>query len=102
MTIYVANFDLQIKDDELRDLFTTYGEVQSANVEMDVFTDKSRGFGYVEMPDEEQAKTAIAGLNDSTFKGRVITVQQAEPKEIRRGSYKVGDGGVNPYRFRKN
>lgn len=102
MNIYVAKFDTQMNDNELRDLFTPYGEVKAASIEMDVFTNKSRGFGYVEMPDENQAKAAIEGLDQTTHNGNVITVQQSEPKEVKRGSYKVGNGGVNPYRFKKN
>ncbi|RYZ62158.1 MAG: RNA-binding protein, partial [Chitinophagaceae bacterium] len=60
MNIYVANFDTAWKDEDLRQLFTPYGEVASASVEMDVFTEKSRGFGYVDMPDEAAAQAAIA------------------------------------------
>jgi len=102
MNIYIAKFDLQMKNEELKNLFTPYGEVQSALVEMDAFTNLSRGFGYVEMPDEKQAQAAIAGLHHSVLNGNEILVKVAEPKEIKRGSYKVGDGGVNPYRFKKN
>jgi RNA recognition motif-containing protein len=102
MNIYVAQFDAQMQDDQLKALFTPFGEVQSAKVEIDVFTNQSRGFGYVEMPDEEQAQAAISGLHETVLNGRSITVQPAKPKEIKRGSYKVGDGGVNPYRFKKN
>ncbi|HEX8313398.1 MAG TPA: RNA-binding protein, partial [Flavisolibacter sp.] len=68
----------------------------------DAFTDKSRGFGYVEMQDDQQAKTAIAALDKTEVNGRVITVQEAEPRESKKGSYKVGSGGINPYRFKKN
>ena len=102
MNIYVAKFDLQMQNEELKNLFKPYGEVQSAKIEIDAFTNQSRGFGYVEMADEAQAQAAINSLNDSVLNGKAITVKVAEPVEVRRGSYKVGDGGVNPYRFKKN
>jgi RNA recognition motif-containing protein len=102
MNIYIARFDTEWKNKDLEDLFAPFGEVTSAVVEMDSFTDKSRGFGYVEMPDEEQARSAIAALNQTTVGSYQITVQEAEPKEIKRGSYKVGGGSINPYRFKKN
>jgi RNA recognition motif-containing protein len=102
MNIYVANFDTAWKDEDLRQLFTPYGEVASASVEMDVFTEKSRGFGYVEMPDDTEAQAAIDGLNHKDVNGNQLDVKLAEPKVISKGSYKVGNGGVNPYRFKKN
>ena len=102
MNIYVANFDTNWKDEDLRQLFTPYGEVASASVEMDLFTDKSRGFGYVEMPDEASAQKAIDALHQKDVNGNQLNVKQAEAKVVNKGSYKVGTGGVNPYRFRKN
>jgi len=102
MNIYVARFDIEWKDKDLETLFTPFGEVKSAAIEMDAFTDKSRGFGYVEMPNDEQARTAIAALDQTTISSYQITVQEAEPKEQKQGSYKVGGGSINPYRFKKN
>lgn len=102
MNIYVAQFDLQWKDEDLKSLFVTHGNVQSAKVEMDAFTEKSRGFGYVEMPDDGQAQSAITALNKTEVNGKQLTVQQAEPREVKRGSYKVGNSVINPYRFKKN
>ena len=102
MNIYVANFSTQLNNDDLKNLFTPYGEVASAEVAIDGFTEKSRGFGYVEMPDENQARAAIAALNQKELNGTVLNVQEAEPRQLRRGSYKVGSGGFNPYRFKKN
>ena len=102
MNIYVAKLDTQMQNEELKNLFKPYGEVQSAKIEIDAFTDQSRGFGYVEMADETEAQAAIDGLNESTINGKTITVKMAVPVEARKGSYKVGDGGVNPYRFKKN
>ncbi len=102
MNIYIGNFGTQLKDEELKNLFATHGEVTSAEVAMDVFTDRSRGFGYVIMPVDGEARAAIAALNQSSMNGQTLLVQEAEPREVKRGSYKVGDGGVNPYRFKKN
>lgn len=102
MNIYVARFAVEWKDTDLQTLFTPFGAVASAAIEIDSFTEKSRCFGYVDMPDEDQAKTAIAALNKSTVNGFELTVKEAEPKEIKRGSYKVGGGAINPYRFKKN
>ena len=102
MNIYVTNLGTQIKNEDLRSLFAAYGEVETAEISMDAFTDLSRGFGYVEMPDETQALAAIAALNGTEQNGRVITVKEAEIKDVRKGSYKVGNGAINVYRFRKN
>ena len=102
MTIFISNLDLHLQDNDLRNLFTSYGDVQSATISMDAFTNTSRGFGYVEMPDEEQGQAAIAGLHESVHNDRPLTVQVALPREEKRGSYKVGNGGINPYRFKKN
>jgi RNA recognition motif-containing protein len=102
MNIYVANFSTQLKDEDLKNLFVPHGKVASAEVAIDGFTEQSRGFGYVEMPVEEEARAAIAALNQKELNGTTLKVQEAEPKEMRRGSYKVGSGSINPYRFRKN
>ena len=102
MTIHVENFDLQWKDENLKELFSPFGDVASAAVSMDVFTGRSRGFGFVDMPDESAAAAAIASLHQTEIAQRVLTVKTAEPKKEAGGSYKVGNGGVIPYRFRKN
>lgn len=102
MNIYVANFGTQLNDEALKTLFVLHGEVTSAEVVMDVFTEQSRGFGYVEMPNEEEGQAAITALNKTELNGHLLQVQIAEPREVKKGSYKVGSGGVNPYRFRKN
>lgn len=102
MNIRITNLDTQLRDNDLRNLFSAYGDVESAEVAMDAFTDLSRGFGFVEMPQEDQARAAIEGLQGKELSGRVITVQEAEPREVRKGSYKVGNGAVNAYRFKKN
>src|SRR5947209_4773009 len=101
MNIYISNLDQTIDNESLKQLFTPYGEVSSAEIAKDVFTDVSRGFGYVEMEDEA-AKNAIRALNQTTFHNLTITVQEAPEKKEQKGSYKVGNGAVNVYRFKKN
>jgi len=101
MNIYIANLDNAIDNERLQELFSPYGSVQSAQVVMDVFTGMSRGFGYVEM-EEDQARRAIADLNQTVLHTLTITVEEAPPARVQRGSYQVGRGEVNPYRFRKN
>ncbi len=102
MNIYVSNFGTQLKNEELKSLFVPHGSVASAEISMDVFTEQSRGFGYVEMPVEAEARAAISALNQTEMNGHFLQVQEAEPKEVKKGSYKVGNAGVNPYRFKKN
>lgn len=102
MNICISNLDTQLRGDDLRNLFTPFGQVETAEIAIDAFTDQSRGFGYVEMPQEEEARAAIAGLHQKELDGRVIAVQEAEPRTERKGSYKVGNGAVNVYRFKKN
>jgi RNA recognition motif-containing protein len=102
MNIYASNLDIHLESEDLKKLFTPYGEVGSAEIVKDVFTDQSRGFGFVEMPNQEEAEQAIAALDKSDSNGRIISVKQAEPKKEHKGSYKVGSGAVNVYRFKKN
>jgi len=102
MNIYIANLDTNFKDDDLKNLFAAHGEVTAAQVAIDGFTSQSRGFGYVEMADEDAAKRAIETLNNTEVHNRVITVKQASPRENHKGSYRVGNGVIKEYRFRKN
>lgn len=101
MNIYVANLDNGIDNEKLADLFSSYGQVQSAEIATDVFTGMSRGFGYVEM-DDDTARVAINELNQTVLHTLIITVEEAPPKKVQQGSYKIGTGEVNPYRFKKN
>lgn len=95
MNIYISNLNTSITDEELTNLFRPYGEVAAATVAMDAFTDQSRGFGFVDMPQEEQARTAITALNQTEVNGLVVSVEEAAPKEERKGSYKVGSGPIH-------
>jgi RNA recognition motif-containing protein len=102
MNIYISNLRSAIGDQELAQLFTPFGTVKSAEIVKDVFTSQSRGFGYVEMEDEQAAKKAIQALNQSQVQELVISVEEAKPKTEQLGSYKVGNSHVPGYRFRKN
>ena len=86
-----------MSDQDLQDLFSPYGEVVSAKVVMDKFNPgRSRGFGFVEMSDDEAARTAISGLNDLDLSGRKIIVNESTPRpegERREGGYKKPSGG---------
>ena len=80
MNIYISNLNFATKDESLRNLFAGYGDVSSANIITDRETGRSRGFGFVEMPDETQGRSAIDALNETEFEGKVITVNVARPK----------------------
>ncbi len=83
MNIYVSNLSYNVQDEDLREFFTEYGEVSSAKVIMDKFTNRSKGFGFVEMPDETAAQKAIAELDGGLVEGRAIKVMIAKPREER-------------------
>jgi RNA recognition motif-containing protein len=101
MNIYIENLEGTIDNEHLKQLFAPFGDVTSAEVIKDDFTGLSRGYGYVEMEDNA-AQAAISQLNQSTVQNLQIKVEEAPPKKIQKGSYKVGNGAVNVYRFRKN
>jgi RNA recognition motif-containing protein len=81
MNIYVSNLSFQVGDEDLKGFFTAYGEVTSAKVITDRETNRSRGFGFVEMSNDAEAETAIKNLNGSVVDGRSISVNVARPKE---------------------
>ena len=84
MNIFVARLDYGVTSQDLEDLFSDYGSVSSAKVIMDRDTGKSKGFGFVEMPNDAEANAAISGLNNSKLDGRAIAVKEAKPKEEQR------------------
>ena len=90
--IYVGGLPYAVNDDQLEEVFSEYGPVQSARVITDRMTGQSRGFGFVEM-DEEDAVKAISALNGSQLGGRTLTVNEARPRERRSGGYGGGGGG---------
>lgn len=81
MNIYVSNLSYAVQDEDLREFFAEYGEVSSAKVIMDRYTNRSKGFGFVEMPDDAAAQKAIAELDGGVVDGRAIKVMVAKPKE---------------------
>ncbi len=83
MNIYVGNLAYSMTDEELNELFSEFGEVQSASVIMDKFSGQSKGFGFVEMPDNAAADAAIKELNGKSVKGRALKVNQAKPRAER-------------------
>jgi len=83
MKIYVGNLPWSIKDEELHKLFAQYGDISSANVIMDKFSGRSKGFGFVEMPNDGDAEAAIKALNDKEVDGRNLRVNEAKPREDR-------------------
>lgn len=80
MNIYVGNLSWNLKDQDLSNLFASYGEVISAKIVNDKFTNRSKGFGFVEMANDDQAQAAIAALNGSEVDGRNIVVNESRPK----------------------
>ena len=83
MNIYVGNIAYTTSEDDLRDLFARYGEVTAVRVITDRDTGRSKGFGFVEMTDDDQAKEAISALDSKDFMGRDVRVNEARPRESR-------------------
>ncbi|MFB9884933.1 RNA recognition motif domain-containing protein [Balneatrix alpica] len=83
MNIYVGNLAYSVTNDDLKEAFSAFGEVQRAAVIMDKETGQSKGFGFVEMADDGQAEAAIAALNGAPLKGRNVKVNQAQPRPER-------------------
>jgi RNA recognition motif-containing protein len=100
MNIYVGNLSWNLKDQDLSNLFATHGEVTSAKIVTDKFTGRSKGFGFVEMANDDQAQAAIAALNGSEVDGRNIVVNESRPKPeggggggFKKRSFGGGGGG---------
>jgi RNA recognition motif-containing protein len=96
MNIYVSNLSYNTNAESFEQLFANYGEVSSANIITDRETGRSRGFGFVEMPNDEEAQKAIDELNDTDFEGKTISVNVARPKTDRSnggGRFNRGGGG---------
>ncbi len=96
MNIYVSHLSYSTDANSLQQLFAEYGEVVSANIITDRETGRSRGFGFVEMPNDEEAQKAIEELNEATLDGKTISVSVARPREERSekgGGFNRGGGG---------
>ncbi len=102
MNIFVGSLPFQVEESELQAMFESYGEVASARIITDKFSGRSRGFGFVEMPDDEAAKKAIEGLNNSEVGGRTIIVNVSEErKRTERKPYGGGNRGGGGYGNRR-
>jgi len=97
MNMYVSNLSFNTSDAELQDLFAKFGTVSSAKVITDRETGRSRGFGFVEMPSDEESKDAMLGLNNKEIEGRAMSVSEAKQREERSngggGGYSNNRGG---------
>ncbi|MBT8220901.1 MAG: RNA-binding protein [Bacteroidia bacterium] len=80
MNIFVASLNFRTNEDSLQSLFEQYGEVDSCKIIYDKFSGKSKGFGFVEMPDDAKAREAIEALNDTEFEDRNLVVKEARPR----------------------
>ncbi|MDH5377464.1 MAG: RNA-binding protein [Gammaproteobacteria bacterium] len=83
MNIYVGNLTYSLTEDELKDAFAAFGEVVNVNIIKDKFSGQSKGFGFVEMPNDSEADEAIKNLDGSSLKGRNVRVNQAKPRSER-------------------
>ena len=100
--LYVGNLTYNVNESDLEELFSQFGTVQSAQIIVDRDTNRSKGFGFVEMDTDAQAQAAIQGLHDQDHDGRRLTVNEAKPREDRgggggRGGYGGGGGGRGGY-----
>ncbi len=102
--IYVANISFNASEQDIRDLFSEYGEVESVKMIMDKYTGQSKGFGFVEMGSEEDAKKTISELNGKPFMGKTLAVAEARPQQPRtgfqerRGGFGGGKGSKKGWR----
>jgi RNA recognition motif-containing protein len=101
MNLYIGNLSWGVTEGELQQAFEAYGEVTSCKIVKDKMTNRSKGFAFVEMPNDEEGNAAIAALNGRDLKGRAINVNEARPREERpqgggfRGGNRSGGGGGN-------
>jgi RNA recognition motif-containing protein len=93
INIYVGNLSFDTAEDELKDLFTSYGEVDSVKIISDQFTGRSRGFGFIEMADREEGMKAIQELNSTELGGRTLKVNEARPRTQRDRGDRGGNRG---------
>jgi RNA recognition motif-containing protein len=99
--IYVGNFSFSMTESELRSLFEPHGAIESATIATDRDTGRSRGFGFVSMPNDEEAEKAMAALNGKDLSGRALTVNEARP-QTQRGAFRdSGRGGDRGSRQRR-
>jgi RNA recognition motif-containing protein len=83
MNIYIGNLAYSVTEDDLRDAFSEFGQVDSASIINDKFSGRSKGFGFVDMPNDSEAREAIESMNEKDLNGRTIKVNEAKPREER-------------------
>jgi RNA recognition motif-containing protein len=94
MNIYVGSLSYEVTEEDLRQAFEAFGEVESVKIIKDMYSDRSKGFGFVEMPSKAEGRSAIDGLNSKELKGRTLNVSEARPRtESRGGRGGYGGGG---------
>ncbi len=93
MNIYVGNLSYSVTEDDLKQAFEAFGQVASVSIIKDKFSNQSKGFGFVEMPTQEEAQAAISGMNGKELKGRAMNVNEARPRTDDRRS---SGGGRRP------
>lgn len=93
MNIYVGNLGFDVSESTLREAFEQFGTVAEVRLIMDKYTGKTKGFGFIEMPEKEEAEKALAEMNEKDFEGRIIKVSEAKPKTDRGGRRGGGGGG---------
>ena len=99
--IFVGNLSFSMTESELQSLFEPYGKIESATIATDRDTGRSRGFGFVSMPNDEEAERAMAALNGKDLGGRALTVNEARPQTQRSGFREGGRGGDRSPRQRR-
>ncbi len=106
MKIYVGNLSYDVTEEELRQEFMAFGEVETVSIIMDKYSGRPKGFGFVEMPSVSEGQAAIDGLNGKTLKERTLNVNAARPRSDNRGGGSYGDrrgggsgGGRGPRRY---
>ncbi len=87
MNIYVGNLSFNMSETQLQELFEEYGPVKSVNIVMDKYTNRPRGFAFVEMENKEQGENAVHELHEASVDNRIITVNEARPRKERSNSY---------------
>lgn len=97
MNIYVGNLSFSVSEADLKEAFAAFGAVQTASIIKDKFSGESRGFGFVEMPNKDEAEKAIAALNGKDLKGRALKVNEAKPRTDRPRTGGFGGGGRGRY-----
>lgn len=91
MNIYIGSLNFKMNEGQLKELFEEYGEVTSAKIIIDKYSGKSKGFGFVEMPNDAEAKKAIEELNGAEIQGRKIIVNESIERPERRSNFRTGD-----------